>query len=408
MKKLRLGILREGKVPSDARVPFTPRQAREIMKKYSHVQVVCQHSRIRCFKDEEYAAEGVTIVTDIFDCDILMGIKEVPVSNLIGGKLYLFFSHTIKKQAHNRRLLQTILKKKIQLVDYEMLKDKKGNRLVAFGRYAGLVGAYNAFWVYGKRFGAYHIRRAYECIDFNDLETEFPKIKLPPLRIVLTGTGRVGRGAIEILTCLGIQRVTPEEYLNSTFDRPVYVQLGSGDYHIHKEGAPFDREEFHSHPELYTSDFMKFARLTDMLIAGAYWNPQAPVLFTKEQMQDEGFRIKIIADISCDINGSIPATIRGTDMRHPVYDYNPETGAEEQAFSNSRNVTVMAVDNLPCELPRSASEDFGRDLMERVLPSLLGKDKDEIIERATLTKGGMLTPAFEYLQDYVNEPLSND
>lgn len=401
MRKIRLGIIREGKTPMDKRVPFTPRQARDIMKKFPHVKVVCQHSRVRCFKDEEYTAEGISIVTDIFDCDILMGIKEVPVSNLIGGRIYLFFSHTIKMQPHNRRLLQTVLKKKIQLIDYEALKDKKGNRLVAFGRYAGLVGAYNSFLVYGQRYRSYAIRRAFQCTDFYDLETEFPKIKLPALKIILTGTGRVGKGATEILTCLGIKKVGVQDFLNTDFDHPVYVQLTSSDYHIHKEGKEFDRSEFHEHPDNYESDFRKFAHCADLLIAGAFWDPRAPRLFTKEDMRHPDFKIKIIADISCDINGSIPATIKATDITNPVFDYNPFTEEAEPPYSSKKNITVMAVDNLPCELPRSASEDFGRDLLERVMPSLLLNDKDNIIERASLTRNGELLGEFTYLSDYV-------
>lgn len=396
-------IISEGKSPMDKRVAFTPRQARDIMKKYPQVKVVCQHSRVRCFKDEEYTAEGISIVTDIFDCDILMGIKEVPVSNLIGGKIYLFFSHTIKAQPYNRKLLQTILKKKIQLVDYEALKDKKENRLVAFGRYAGLVGAYNLFWVYGQRYKSYVLRRAFQCEDFFDLEMEFTKIKLPPVKIILTGTGRVGNGAKEILGCLNIQRVSAQDFLTNQYDHPVYVQLTSADYHIHKEGKEFDRNEFHDQPENYASDFLKYAYVADMLIAGAFWQPTAPQLFSKEDMRNPDFKIKIIADISCDINGSIPATIKSTDINNPVFDYNPLTEKDEPPFSNTKNITVMAVDNLPCELPRSASEDFGRDLFERVLPALLLDDKDNIIERASLTRNGELMPDFEYLKEYVSK-----
>lgn len=402
MKKIKLGLISEGKNPPDKRVAFTPRQARDIMKKYPHVQVVCQHSRERCFKDEEYSAEGINIVTDIFDCDILMGIKEVPIQNLIGGKMYLFFSHTIKKQPYNKKLLQAILKKKIQLIDYEALTGKKGNRLVAFGRYAGLIGAYNSFWAYGQRYNTYAIRRAFQAADFTDMETEFEKIILPPsLKIILTGTGRVGKGALEILNCLSIERVTPEAFLTTEFDHPVFVQLATADYYRHREGKEFDREEFHTHPENYESDFLKFAVQGDMLIAGAFWNPAAPPLFTKDAMRQADFKIKVIADISCDINGSIPATIHATNIDEPVFDYNPLSETSERPFSSERNISVMAIDNLPCELPRNASEDFGKDLIEKVLPSLLGNDKDEIIERASISKSGELTEGFRYLQDYV-------
>lgn len=400
MDKIKLCIIREGKIPIDRRVPFTPLQAKEITKKFPHVNVVCQRSRVRCFKDEEYAENGIEIVTEIFDCDILMGIKEVPLSNLIGGKTYLFFSHTIKKQPHNRKLLQTILKKNITLVDYETLQDKKGNRLVAFGRYAGIVGAYNGLWTYGKRYNLYTIRRAHQCFDLKDLQTEYEKIKLPPIKIALTGGGRVGKGSEEVLDGVGIKKVSPDEFINKEFLFPVYVQLNSSDYHVRIEGGPFDREEFHQHPERYASNFKQYAMVADILVAGAYWHPKAPRLYSREDMMDSEFKIRVIADISCDINGSMPSTVKSCTIDDPVYDYDVENNNAVPPFSNKNFITVMAIDNLPCELPRSASEDFGRDLIDKVLPSLLIKDKEQIIERATIAHNGSLTKGFAYLEDY--------
>lgn len=397
---IKLGIIREGKI--DKRVPFTPQQAHEIMQRFPAVKVVCQQSSLRCYSDAEYAAHNIDVITNMHDCDILMGIKEVPVKELIAGKTYLFFSHTIKKQPYNRELLQMILKKEIRLIDYELLKDKQGNRLVAFGRYAGIVGAYNGLFTYGKRYNRYSLRRAYDCYDFDDLKQELKKVVLPPIKIVLTGGGRVGKGAMEVLEIAGIKKVSAADFLSKTFQEPVYTQLSSADYHVHKEGKVFDRNEFHKHPQHYKSDFVKFARQSELLIAGAYWNPQAPVLFTPEEMQQDNFKIKVIADISCDINGSIPATIRATNVQDPVYDYNPFLHRAEEPFSDDRFVTVMAIDNLPCELPRSASEDFGRDLIDYVMPSLLENDTDTIIARAVIAEGGKLTESFSYLQDYVD------
>jgi alanine dehydrogenase len=400
MKKIVLGILREGKIPVDRRVPFTPQQAREIMVKFPHVTVVLQHSRIRCFKDSEYGAAGIRVVNDVDGCDVLMGIKEVPVSNLLAGKTYLFFSHTMKMQQHNQKLLQIILKKRARLIDYEALRDEHGERLVAFGRYAGIVGAYNCLWAYGVRYKGYTLRRAYKCRDFAELRLELGKVRLPPVRIILTGSGRVGKGAVEILHSIGIRRVEIKDFLDYSTDEPVYVHLSSQDYYAHIEHKGFNREEFHHHPERYESTFLKFAQKADMLIAGAYWNPGAPMLFTKEDMTNPAFTIRIIADISCDINGSIPATIKATDVNDPIYDYNPFSQQAEAPLSGEKFITVMAVDNLPCELPRSSSEDFGRDLIDKILPSLVGDDKEGIIERATLTKDGKLTEGFLYLKEY--------
>jgi saccharopine dehydrogenase (NAD+, L-lysine forming) len=398
---IRIGIIREGKVPPDKRVPFTPSQTEEIQQRFPNVQIVCQKSEIRCFTDDEYEDRGIPVRSDVSDCDILMGIKEVPVEKLVPDKTYLFFSHTIKKQPYNRKLLQEILNKRIRLIDYEALKDRQGNRLVAFGRYAGIVGAYNALWTYGERYHAFHLRRAYECFDVNDLKLELRKVKLPPLKIILTGAGRVGKGSMETLDSAGIRKVNPHDFLAKTFDEPVYVQLSSADYHARKEGGSFNREEFHQHPDRYESLFHKFTKVADMLLAGAFWNPKAPVLFTREEMQSAEFRIRIIADITCDINGSVPSTKKATTIFDPLYDYNPFDDTTREPFADLRFPTVMAIDNLPCELPRSASEEFGRDLIDRVLPVLFGKDKEDIIKRATIADKGSLTFHFKYLHDYV-------
>jgi saccharopine dehydrogenase (NAD+, L-lysine forming) len=402
MNKIKIGLVREGKTPPDKRVPFTPLQTEEIEQRFPNVKVICQESPIRCFKDDEYRARGIEIASDVSDCDILMGIKEVQIDSLVPDKTYLFFSHTIKKQPYNRKLLQAILKKNIRLLDYEALKDSQGNRLVAFGRYAGIVGAYNGLWTYGKRYNAFSLRRAFECFDINDLKLELRKVELPPLKIILTGAGRVGRGSMETLDSAGIRKVNAADFLAKTYNEPVYVQLSSSDYHRRKNGGSFNRDEFHKNPENYESFFTDFTRAADLLLAGAYWNPKAPVLFTKEDMAKPDFKIRIIADITCDINGSIPSTKQASTIVDPLYDYDPTTDGVSPALTSDKFVTVMAIDNLPCELPRSASDEFGRDLIDRVLPMLIGDDKEQVIERATVTKNGKLTSHFSYLQDYAD------
>ncbi|HNT50183.1 MAG TPA: alanine dehydrogenase, partial [Cyclobacteriaceae bacterium] len=297
-----------------------------------------------------------------------------------------------------------ILQKNIRLIDYEALKDTQGNRLVAFGRFAGIVGAYNGLWAYGKRFKQYELRRAYDCFDINDLKLELRKVKLPPIKIILTGAGRVGKGAMETLDTAGIRKVSPTDFLTKTYSEPVYSQLSSAEYHERKEGGHFNRDEFHRNPEYYQSTFDKFLPVTDILMAGAFWNPKAPVLFTRENMLAPNFKIKIIADITCDINGSVPSTIKASSIPNPLYDYNAKTNSDFPAFSDEKFVTVMAVDNLPCELPRSASDEFGRDLIDRILKPLLFDDPEGIIKRGTITDNGKLTEEFSYLQDYVNQP----
>lgn len=402
MTPIKIGLIREGKTPPDKRVPFTPMQVQEIEQRFPHVKVTVQESPIRCFQDEEYRKFDADVLPDISGCDIIMGIKEVPPHQLIENKSYIFFSHTIKKQPYNRKLLQEILRKKIRLIDYETLTDTQGNRLVAFGRFAGMVGAYNALWTYGKRYNTFQLRRAYQCFDVNELKLELRKVKLPPVKMILTGAGRVAKGAMEALDTAGVRKVSPYDFTHTHFDEPVYVQLGSVDYHLRKEGGNFNRDEFHKNPERYYSNFKNYFPHADILLAGAFWNPKAPVLFSVRDMLSPNFKIKVIADITCDINGSIPSTKRASVIDDPVYDYDPSTDSVKPPFSFDKYVTAMAIDNLPCELPRSASEEFGHDLIDRILRPLLVDDPEGIIDRATIAIDGKLTDHFSYLQDYVD------
>lgn len=397
---MNIGIIKEGKKVPDKRTAFSPQQCSEIMSKYPFVRFYVQPSPIRCFKDEEYAAEGCLLQEDLKHCDIIFGIKEVPIAALISDKTFLFFSHTIKQQPYNRSLLQTILEKNISLIDYETLKNPQGERIVAFGRYAGLVGAYNGILTYGKKYNLFDLRPAYLLFDRKEMDIELAKVRLPAIKIALTGNGRVTKGAIEMLEAMKIRRISVAEYLQNDFDEAVYTQLRSSDYHKNSDGKPFDND-FYSNPNNYESDFQKFYQQTDILIATAYWNPKAPLLFTKEETQRQDFKIKVIADITCDINGSIPTTVQASTIAEPFYDFNPQTLHVAPPFSNSQNITVMAVDNLPCEMPRDASVDFGNDLINRVLPSLLVTDTEKIITNALVTKNGHLTENFSYLEEYV-------
>lgn len=398
----KIGILKEGKVPIDRRVAITPAQAKYIKENFKDINLVCQKSDIRCFPDQDYNQEGIELVDHINGSDILFGVKEVPLGQLIADKTYFFFSHTIKKQDYNRELLNEALDKNIRLIDYETLTDADNQRIIAFGRYAGIVGAYNGIWTYGKRYNLFDIRRAHECFDLDDMTSEYQKVKLPAIKIAITGGGRVAKGAMEVLLGLGIRKVTPDRYVNEDFNEPVFTQLNSRDYHQHKDGKEFSRLEFHQHPENFDSDFYQYAKCTDLLIACAFWNPAAPVLFTREEATHRDFKIKVIADVTCDIEGSIPSTIRPTTIDEPVYDYDPSSGEEVSAFDNEGNITVMSVDNLPCELPRNASQDFGHELINNVLPHLFGEDPDNIIARATITNQGKLTSYYSYLQDYAD------
>jgi len=404
MRKVKIGIIREGRVPPDKRVPLTPLKCEETIAAFPNAEIVIQPSPLRSYADQEYRDLGFPVQEDLSSCDILMGVKEVPIDALIPDKTYLFFSHTIKKQPHNCRLLQEILKKNITLIDYELLTNEKGERLVAFGFYAGLVGAYNGLLAYGKKWQLFDLKPAWQCLDRADMEEEFFKVKaLPPIKIAVTGGGRVSNGAIELLTQVGIRKVSVFDYLYKKFTEPVFVQLRSSDYNARRDGKVWNTLDFYQNAQEYVSTFAKFSAVTDLLIAAAYWNPAAPRLFTPAEMRNPTFKINTIADITCDMDGSVPSTKKASSIADPVYDYNPLTENLEPAFSRNENIAVMAVDNLPCELPRTASRDFGRQLIDEVFPYLLSDDVKGIIDRATIVKKGKLMPRYEYLKDYASK-----
>ncbi|WP_143962750.1 NAD(P)-dependent oxidoreductase [Litoribacter populi] len=400
---MKIGLIRENKVPKDKRVAFSPDQLSTIHEDSDRFfDFVVEPSPHRCYEDEEYVDEGVEVSLELEGCDVLMGIKEVPVENLISNKTYFFFSHTIKKQPSNKRLLKAILEKNITLIDYEVLKDAKGNRLVAFGKWAGIVGAYNGIWTYGQKSKSFSLKRAHECFDLQELKKELEKVKLPSLKIVVTGSGKVANGAMEVLEWLKVRKVESADFLAKEYGEPVYTQIGSEEYNKRKSDGLYRREEFHKQPELYESNFVRFTKVSDIFIAAAYWDSKAPKLFEKKDTAHPDFKIKVIADITCDIDGSVPTTVKSSSISDPVFDFDPETLEAREAFSSPDHISVMAIDNLPCELPRDASHDFGNQLMKHVIPELM-LEKSEMLDRATIAKVGKLTENFTYLEDYVNQ-----
>jgi saccharopine dehydrogenase (NAD+, L-lysine-forming) len=399
-KGVTIGIIREGKVPPDKRVPLSPEQCKRTMEIYPFVKIIVQPSVKRCFPDQAYRNLGIEVAEKMTECDILLGIKEVPLIDLIPKVTYFFFSHTIKRQPHNRFLLKKMIDLKITMVDYETLTDIKGNRLIAFGRYAGIVGCYNSFRAYGEKYGVFELKPAHECFDQKEMEKELKKIKLPDqYKIVVTGTGRVGSGCVEILSKLGLRHVSSDDFLKHKYNSPVYTVLHSRDYNKPKKAKPFDSKEFYEHPELFVSDFMKYAYEANMYIPCHFWDKNAPVIISKKDFQDKNFKIKVIGDISCDVAAPIASTLRSSTIADPFYGYDPKTGVEADFYSPN-SVGVMAVDNLPCELPKDASVDFGDVLIEKILPCLLIEDVDKVIERASICKDGKLMPNYKYLSDY--------
>ena len=398
---MKIGVLKEEKFPIDKRVPLTPMQCRILLNTYPKLEIFIMKSSIRCFSDDMYCKEGINVVDDLSNCDILLGVKEVPLASLIANKTYFYFSHTIKEQSYNRDLLIKMIQLNIRMVDYEVLRNKKGSRLLGFGKYAGIVGAYNALLTYGLKVDKYFLKPAHECLDRVELELEMNNIRLTNERIIVTGNGRVGKGIIELMSKSMIKQVSKSEFLNNTFDYPVFVHLNTMDYNIKIDGSLSSKNEFYNSPNLYKSCFINFVKHSDIFIAGHYYSAGSPYLISKEDTKRSDFNLKVIADISCDINGPIACTIRPSTIDHPIYGYNVLT-EEEDDFKKSNVIAVMAVDNLPCELPKDASQYFGKEFISRIFPLLLLEDPDEIIKNATICKNGDLTSEFEYLRGFIN------
>lgn len=395
-----LGIIREGKQPSDRRVPLTPAQCAEVMQRHPDVRVVVQRSGVRAYTDAEYASAGVELVDEVDHCDLVLGVKEVPLGMLVPGKAHQFFSHTIKEQPHNRKLMKAVLEKKVRLIDHELLTDPHGDRVLAFGYWAGVVGAYNAFRAWQLLHGGPELRPAHQCHDLEELERHLHAYPLPKdLRIVITGGGRVGKGAMGVLERAGVERVTPSDFLEQEHQGPVYTVLGSADLYERMDGLPFKKAAFHAEPTGHRARFAPFVRHAHIYMACHFWDPRGPKILTTADLRDPQRVLEVVADISCDVEGPIDSTVRASTIEDPFYGYDPASGTEQPA-GTAGTVTVMAVDNLPCELPRDASEAFGRDLIERVLPFLVGTDSEGMIERATIARDGALTQRFAHLADY--------
>jgi hypothetical protein len=394
----KIGLIREGKIPVDNRVALTPAQCKWIQKNAPHIRIIVQSSPDRCFSDREYLMAGAEVKDDLSDCDILLGIKEVPVLQLLAGKTYLFFSHTKKKQPKNQKLMQAILERKITLIDYECLEHEDGQRIIGFGFFAGVVGAHNGMMAYGNRTGLFSLDRVYKQRSFRELIHTYFGLRLPNVKIAVTGSGRVAHGVLEIMNLMGIHEVEPDEYLKRRFAYPVYAQLKGVELYEKKTTGKYSREEFHEHPELYRCKFLPYTEQTDILMNGVYWEKNIPRLFEKENVMHDNFIIQTIADITDDSNGSVPINSGDQTIENPVYGIDRNT-LEKTAPYLKNSIDIMAVGNLPNELPRDASRYFGEQLIKHVLEDLVGNGSD-IIERATMTRDGKLTPQYTYMQDY--------
>lgn len=398
---MKFGIIKERKSPPDRRVVFTPEELLRLKNEHPEVEIKVESSDIRIFSDDKYRELGIEVTDDISDCDVFFGVKEVPVEHLIPNKKYFFFSHTIKKQPHNQKLLKAILDRKIDLYDHETIVDGNFKRLIGFGRYAGIVGAYNGIRAFGIKFELFTLPKAEALSGKDELITRLKRQVLPPIKIVLTGHGKVGNGAMEILDGMKIKKVSVENFLTKNYSEPVYTQLDVLDYNKRIDGKPADKMDFYKNPTQYTSDFERFTKVADIFMAGHFYANDAPVIFSREMLMAADNKIKVVADISCDTDGPIACTIKASTIADPIFGYLPSEHKEVDVFHPAA-IVVMSIDNLPCELPKDASEGFGEMFMEHVIPAFFNGDKDGILKRAKITENGHLTERFQYLEDYAN------
>ena len=398
---MKFGIIKERKNPPDRRVVFSPEGLLELKNQFPTAEIQVESSDIRIFSDEHYFNLGINVANDMSTCDVLFGVKEVPVGDLIPNKKYFFFSHTIKKQPYNRKLLQALLEKNIDFYDHETIVDANFNRLTGFGRYAGIVGTYNALRAFGIKFGLFTIPKAETLSGKEDLVTKLKRQVLPPIKVVLTGCGKVGNGAKEILDAMKMKEVTVENFLTKKYSEPVFIQIDVLDYNKRKDGKIVDKNDFYSNPKEYISNFERFTKVSDIFIAGHFYGNDAPYILTQEMLKANNCTIKVVADISCDVNGPIACTIKASTIAEPLFGYLPSEDKEVDVFHPAA-IVVMSVDNLPCELPKDASEGFGEMFMKHVIPAFFNGDKDGILQRAKITENGKLTERFQYLQDFVD------
>jgi alanine dehydrogenase len=405
---MQFGIIKERKNPPDRRVVFTPEELVRLQNEYPQAKIKVESSDIRVFNDEAYKNLGIEVADDISDCDVFFGVKEIPVDYLIPNKKYFFFSHTIKKQAHNRKLLQAVLEKNIELYDHETIVDSNNRRLIGFGRYAGIVGAYNGFRAFGIKYDLYTIPKAETLKSKEDLIVRLKRQTLPNIKIVLTGHGKVGMGAKEILDGMKIKQVSTDDFLNKIYTQPVYTQIDVLDYNKRIDGTkPENNHDFYKKPKDYTSNFERFTKVADIFIAGHFHGNESPDILTSDMLNAPDCKIKVVADISCDVDGPIACTLKASTIAEPFFGYLPSEN-KEVPYTHPGSIMVMSVDNLPCELPKDASEGFGEMFMKHVIPAFFNGDKDGILARAKITEKGKLTPRFAYLQDYVDGDTSHN
>ena len=405
----KIAIIRESR-SDDRRTPLVPAHIKELLSTFLDLSIFVQPSKHRCFSDQEYEEKGAIITEDLSACNLVLGVKEIEPDLLIPSKSYMFFSHTSKIQPDNsaaaqgtpgmdkKELLKEILKKKITLIDYENIRDDLSRRYLGFGRFAGIVGCYNSLNLYLETLGQKPMPRAHELNSYEKLKDSIGKRDFRNARIIITGDGRVARGSLEFLEFANIQKVLPDEYLQNNNSSAIFCNLPTSAYVSNKNGSIFDLQNFINSPEMYISVLNKYMPSTNMLISSHYWDPKSPRLFEKKDIEKNN-NLKVIGDITCDVNGSIPTTSRSSTIIDPYYYVDRIT--MQEINQHDQALAVMAVDNLPSELPKDSSKEFGDGILKEVLPYILEKD-DGRIKRATITENGYFLPSYKYLTNYIN------
>ena len=397
-KIITLAVLSEARIDEN-RTPFSPSQISNLLEKFSNLKIIVQPSKRRCFKNEDYLKAGARITDDLSSADIIFGVKEVDISTLIKDKTYLFFSHTSKvlqyigqklkdeTVIYKKELLKKIIKKNITLIDYENIREVsgKGYRYLGFGRFAGIIGTYNTLNLHLKLNNKQPLSRAFEINNYEQIKKLISNQNFNKIKILLTGSGRASKGAIEMLEHANIKQVGINDYLNKKYNESIFTNISAKDHIEKKDGKDVSKVKN------YLFD-------TDMFIACHYWDTKFPKLFFPKHI-NEFKKLKIIGDITCDINGSVPTTIRSTTIAKPYYSIDIDSMKEINL--GNKGIAVMAVDNLPSELPREASEEFGNSVISEILPYLIDKD-DGRINRATTASNGKFSENFSYLNDFIN------
>ena len=433
----KIGIRYEDKYLMERRVALVPAHVKQLVGKGIEIQVVPSEKRI--FKDEEYLQAGAVLREEPLDADVILGVKEMPLNYFKPHKTYVFFSHTIKGQPYNMPLLRNMMESKINLIDYERIVDAHGRRLIFFGRFAGLAGMINSLWSLGQRLQRKGMETPFLNIkqthNYDSLEEAKAAVsavgqeiacnglpeKMAPVVVGITGYGNVSKGAQEILGLLPVIEISPAELENlkqqENIPSNVIYKVVFEEKHLSRPKEPgkkFDLQEYYQHPERFEGVFEQYLPHLTVLMNCMYWDDRYPRIVTKDELEilwkNKDLRLEVIGDVTCDPDGSVEITHKGTAIEDPVFVYHPETRKPVMGF-DGEGVLVMAVDILPSELPREASQAFS-DALIKFLPGLLGADFEvpfeqlqvpDPLKKAMILYHGELTPDYQYLKQYLNE-----